>query len=103
MSEVAADARTLHLTQKSDAYWTVTLDIPPLNIFGPANIPKLGKIESALEGNGSVRMVVFDSVVPGSFLTHYEFVSRPEDSAKFPLGPTGLQALPDMLARLSLK
>jgi enoyl-CoA hydratase/carnithine racemase len=101
MSEVAVNAGTLHLTRKSDVYWTVTLDIPPLNIFGPANIPQLEEIVSALERDDRVKVVVFDSAVPGFFLTHYDFVSKLEDSAKFPPGPTGLQALPDMLARLS--
>jgi enoyl-CoA hydratase/carnithine racemase len=34
-------------------------------------------------------------------LTHYDFLAKPEESSKFPPGRTGLQALPDMLARLS--
>src|SRR6202035_1068060 len=42
-----------------------------------------------------------DSAVEGFFLTHYDFLAKPEESAKFPVGRTGLQALPDMLARLS--
>src|SRR5262249_44279074 len=45
--------------------------------------------------------VVFDSAVDGFFLTHYNFLAKLEESTKFPPGPTGLQALPDMLARLS--
>jgi enoyl-CoA hydratase/carnithine racemase len=101
MTEVAVDAGTLRLTRKSDAYWTVTLDIPPPNIFGPANIPQLEDVVSALEKDDRVKVVVFDSAIPGFFLTHYDFVSKLEDSAKFPPGATGLQALPDMLARLS--
>jgi enoyl-CoA hydratase/carnithine racemase len=44
---------------------------------------------------------VFDSAVEGFFLTHYDFIAPLEDSAKIPPGPTGLQALPDMLVRLS--
>ena len=47
-------------------------------------------------------MVVLDSAVEGFFLTHYDFVAPLEKSrAKFPLGRTGLQPLPDMLVRLS--
>lgn len=37
----------------------------------------------------------------GFFLTHYDFVVRLEESSQFPPGPTGLQALPDMFARLT--
>ena len=56
---------------------------------------------SKLETDDRVQVVVFDSAVEGFFLTHYDFLAKPEESAKFPAGRTGLQALPDMLARLS--
>jgi len=45
--------------------------------------------------------VVFDSAVDGFFITHYDFLAPLEDSLRIPPGPTGLQALPDMLVRLS--
>ena len=95
------DDGSIRLVQLSDSYWKVTFDISPLNIFGPANIPQLEEIVSSLESDDRVKVVVFDSAVDGFFLTHYDFLSKPEDSAKFPAGRTGLQALPDMLARLS--
>jgi len=91
----------IRLGQNSDAYWKVTIDLPPINIFGPANIPQLEEIVSKLESDDRVKVVVFDSAVDGFFLTHYDFLAKPEESAKFPVGRTGLQALPDMLARLS--
>jgi enoyl-CoA hydratase/carnithine racemase len=40
-------------------------------------------------------------VVPGFFLTHYNFVPPLTDSTQLPPGPTGLHPLPDMLVRLS--
>src|SRR6202041_706449 len=58
-------------------------------------------IVGLLESDERVKVVVFDSAVEGFFLTHYDFLAKPEESAKFPVGRTGLQALPDMLARLS--
>ena len=91
----------IQLVRHSDAYWRVTFDIPPLNIFGPANIPQLEEIVSSLESNDRLKVVVFDSAIEGFFLTHYDFLAKPEESANFPAGRTGLQALPDMLARLS--
>ena len=48
-----------------------------------------------------MKVVVFDSAVDGFFLTHYDFLAPLEELAKIPPGPTGLQALPDMLVRLS--
>jgi enoyl-CoA hydratase/carnithine racemase len=96
-----SDTGKIRLARRSDAYWRVTIDLPPLNIFGPANIPQLEEIVSSLEKDENVKVVVFDSAIDGFFLTHYDFLAKPEDSAKFPVGRTGLQALPDMLARLS--
>src|SRR6202041_2187096 len=58
-------------------------------------------IVGLLESDERVKVVVFDSAIEGFFLTHYDFLAKPEESANFPLGRTGLQALPDMLARLS--
>ena len=91
----------IRLVRHSDAFWRVTFDLPPLNIFGPANIPQLEEVVSSLESDDRVKVVVFDSAIDGFFLTHYDFLAKPEESAKFPAGPTGLQALPDMLARLT--
>src|SRR5580698_1786234 len=91
----------IRLVRNSDSYWRVTFDIPPLNIFGPGNLPQLEEIVGLLESDDRVKVVVFDSAVDGFFITHYDLLAKPEESAKFPLGRTGLQALPDMLARLS--
>jgi enoyl-CoA hydratase/carnithine racemase len=79
----------------------VTFDIPPLNIFGPQSLPQLNEIVTALETDEEVKVVVFDSAVDGFFLTHYDFLARPEDTTDLPPGPTGLQQLPDILVRLS--
>jgi enoyl-CoA hydratase/carnithine racemase len=92
---------SIHLRRQSDAYWRVTFDIPPLNIFGPANLPQLERVVYSLETDDRVKVVVFDSAIDGFFLTHYNFLAKPEESAKFPPGPTGLQPLPDMLVRIS--
>src|SRR6266446_1804704 len=89
------------LTRRSSAYWRVTFNHPPLNIFGPETIPQLNEIVTALETDAHVKVVVFDSAVEGFFLTHYDFLAKPEDTTHLPPGPTGLQPLPDMLVRLS--
>ena len=91
----------IRLVRRSHEYWRVTFDLPPLNIFGPAHIPQLEAIVSALETDERVKVVVFDSAVEGFFLTHYDFLAKLEESTKFPTGATGLQPLPDMFARLS--
>jgi enoyl-CoA hydratase/carnithine racemase len=75
--------------------------MPPVNIFGPKELPQLNEIITAIEKDEQVKVVVFDSAVDGFFITHYDFLAPLEESAKIPPGPTGLQALPDMLVRLS--
>jgi enoyl-CoA hydratase/carnithine racemase len=94
-------AKQIRLGQHSPSYWRVTFDHPPLNIFGPQTIPQLNEVITALETDQHVKVVVFDSAVEGFFLTHYDFLAKLEDSTSLPPGPTGLQPLPDMLARLS--
>ncbi|MCK1624646.1 enoyl-CoA hydratase/isomerase family protein [Bradyrhizobium sp. 147] len=94
-------AQRIRLERRLPSYWRVTFDHPPLNIFGPESIPQLNAIIAALETDEQVKVVVFDSAVEGFFLTHYDFLAPLEDSTSIPPGPTGLQALPDMLVRLS--
>ena len=97
----AATANQVLLTHRSPAYWRVTFDHPPLNIFGPETIPQLNEVITALEQDSDVKVVVFDSAVDGFFLTHYDLVAEAEETTRLPPGPTGLQQLPDMLVRLS--
>jgi enoyl-CoA hydratase/carnithine racemase len=93
--------RQIRLVRRSASYWRATFDHPPLNIFGPETVPQLNAIITALETDEHVKVVVFDSAVEGFFLTHYDLLAKPEDTTSLPPGPTGLQALPDMLVRLS--
>ncbi len=83
-----ADSGGIHVTRHSAAYWRVTVDIPPLNIFGPANIPQMEQAVSSIEADNEVKVVVFDSAVEGFFATHYDFLSPLEESTKFPAGRT---------------
>jgi enoyl-CoA hydratase/carnithine racemase len=100
-TQMAKGTKQIHLTRRSPNYWRVTIDHPPLNIFGPEAIPQLNEIITALETDADVKVVVFDSAVEGFFLTHYDFLAPVEDTTRLPPGPTGLQPLPDMLVRLS--
>jgi enoyl-CoA hydratase/carnithine racemase len=100
-THTTTSTKHVHLTRRSSYYWRVTIDHPPLNIFGPDTIPQLNEIITALETDEHVRVVVFDSAVEGFFLTHYDFLAKLEDTTSLPPGPTGLHPLPDMLVRLS--
>src|SRR5215470_7198961 len=93
--------KQIFLTRRSPAYWRVTINRPPLNIFGPDTIPQLNEAITAIETDERVKVVVFDSAIEGFFLTHYDFIAKMEDTTSLPPGSTGLQPLPDMLVRLS--
>ncbi len=100
-SQQASPSGQIHLERRSPFYWRVTLDLPPINIFGPAAMPRFNDIVAALETDDRVKVVVFDSAIEGVFLTHYDFLAPLAASTSLPPGPTGLQALPDALARIS--
>jgi enoyl-CoA hydratase/carnithine racemase len=58
-------------------------------------------IIAALEAEEQLKVVVFDSAVEGFFLNHSDFSARLEDLTSIPQGPTGLEAWPDILVRLT--
>jgi enoyl-CoA hydratase/carnithine racemase len=91
----------IRVTKVTPAYWRVTLDNPPFNIFGPETIPQLNAVITDLENDPNVKVVVFESDVPGFFMTHFNFIPPLSDTTSMPVGRTGLPPLPDMLVRLS--
>ena len=93
--------KLIFLTKESPVLWRVTLNNPPVNIFGPKTIPQLNEIISEIETDELLKVVVFESAIDGFFLTHYDFLSPAEETTSLPPGPTGLLPLPDMLVRLS--
>jgi enoyl-CoA hydratase/carnithine racemase len=99
--ERALPRQEIRLERRLRSYWRVTFDLLPVNIFGPRETLRLAEIITAIEQDEEVKVVVFDSAVEGFFITHYDFLAPLEESARIPPGPTGLQALPDMLVRLS--
>src|SRR5271155_2881619 len=91
----------VRLSRPSPAYWRVTFDNPPLNLMGPEFILELREIMTTLETDEHVKVVVFDSAVEGFFLNHSDFNIKLEDLKSIPQGPTGLEAWPDILVRLT--
>jgi enoyl-CoA hydratase/carnithine racemase len=100
MSDTTTNRR-IRLERRLPSYWRVTFDLPPLNIFGPKNLSQLNEVISKIETDEHVKVVVFDSAVEGFFLTHWDFLAESEGRTSLSPGATGLQPLPDMLARLS--
>ena len=91
----------IRLNRSSPAYWRVTFDNPPLNVMGPQFVREFAEIINTIEDDDEVRVVVFDSAVEGFFLNHSDFTAKIEDLTSLPQGPTGLEAWPDILVRLT--
>jgi enoyl-CoA hydratase/carnithine racemase len=91
----------IRLTRLSGAYWRVTFDNPPLNVMGPQFVRELGEIIKDVEADKDVRVLIFDSAVEGFFLNHSDFNADMKDLTDMPQGPTGLEAWPDLLVRLT--
>jgi enoyl-CoA hydratase/carnithine racemase len=97
-STIAARVR---LNRVTDAYRRVVLDNPPLNLMDPGIVVDFREILTTLESDDQVKVVVFESAVTGFFLNHSDFLANPEDLTRIPQGPTGLEAWPDVLVRLT--
>src|SRR5580658_8366595 len=97
----ATKTTQIRLAKRSPEYWRVTIDHPPLNIFGPEMLPQVGAIITAIETDEQVKVVVFDSAVEDFFMIHLDFLANLDDMAHLPPGPTGLHPWPEMLVRLS--
>ena len=103
LRRVDATAKTaqIRLNRSSPDYWRVTFDNPPLNVMGPEFVLELREIMTAIETDEQVKVVVFESAVEGFFLNHSDFLAKLEDLTNIPQGPTGLEAWPDILVRLT--
>src|ERR1700676_779816 len=91
----------IRLTRTSSAYWRGKVDNPPLNVMGPQFVREMREIIAAVEADEEVKVVVFDSAVDGFFLNHSDFYADMKDLTSMPQGPTGLEAWPDILVRIT--
>ena len=91
----------IRVTQTSNGYWRITFDNPPLNVMGPQFVREMREIVTAIEADAELKVVVFDSAVEGFFLNHSDFNADMKDLTDMPQGPTGLEAWPDLLVRIT--
>jgi enoyl-CoA hydratase/carnithine racemase len=89
------------LNRATPSHCRVVLDNPPLNLMGPEFVPQIRDIVTELENDDRVKAVVFESAVDGVFLNHSDFLANFDDLTSLPQGPTGLEAWPDVLVRLT--
>ncbi len=102
MATVITQTNTAQIcvARRSQTYWRVTIDNPPINVMGPEMVRQFQEVIDDLETDKHVRVVVFDSAVEDYFLNHSDFLAKLEDLTAMPAGPTGLPPWPDFLVRL---
>src|SRR5437899_11473167 len=94
-------AAQIQLNRLTPAHCRVVLDNPPLNLMGPEFVLQIRDIVTELENDDRVKVVVFKSAVDGVFLNRSDFLANFDDLTSIPQGPTGLEAWPDVLVRLT--
>jgi len=98
---VKTEKAQIRHTRLSSALLRVTFDNPPLNVMGPQFVRELREIINDVEADRELKVVVFESAVDGYFLNHSDFNAKLEDLTTMPQGPTGLEAWPDLLVRIT--
>src|SRR6202045_330761 len=99
--KTTTDKAQIQLTRLSPAYWRIKFNNPPLNVLGPPFVQEMREIITAVETDEKVKVLVFESAVEGFFLNHSDFTADMKDLTDMPQGPTGLEAWPDILIRLT--
>jgi len=100
MATSTSDAQLL-LNRVSPSCWRVAFNNPPLNMMGPEFVLEFRSIISAIENDEHLKVVIFESAVDDFFLNHSDFRGKLEDLTSISQGPTGLEAWPDILVRLT--
>jgi enoyl-CoA hydratase/carnithine racemase len=99
--ESSTKVAQIRVNRVSPNFWRVLFDNPPLNLMGPEFVLQFRDIVTTLENDERVKVVTFESAVEGFFLNHSDFLAKLEDLTNIPQGPTGLEAWPDILVRLT--
>ena len=95
------NGQQVRLDRLSPSSCRVVLDNPPVNVMGAQFVLEMREIVTALEQDELVKVVIFESAVDDFFLNHSDFRTSLDDLTHIPQGPTGLEAWPDILVRLT--
>src|SRR5579871_2522495 len=91
----------IRVDRTSPTLWRLIFHNPPLNVMGADFVLQFRELIGWLEQDEQVKVVTFESSVEAFFLNHSDFLAKLEDLTRIPVGPTGLEAWPDILVRLT--
>ncbi len=89
----------LNITHVLPAYWRVSFDNPPINLYDPEMFAELNVLMDTLDDDKDVKIVIFESADPDYFIAHYDIV-RGEVVRDQP-GAAAFDAWPRFVTRLA--
>lgn len=92
-------ASLLQVTKHTPQLWRITVRNPPFNLVVPELVSALHALVLELERDPNVRVVVFDSMVEGYFINHFD-LAKAKDFPVLP-GTPAVATWTDMVLRLS--
>lgn len=90
------------VTRRNDAYWRVTFNHPPINLFDDNTVPELEHLLDLAEAEPKLKVIVFDSANPDFFIAHFSPAAGYKNlTTRKPNGHFPWTDIVDRLARLS--
>jgi enoyl-CoA hydratase/carnithine racemase len=62
----------LTIVKITPAYWRVTIENPPINLYDPEMFAELNVLMDTIDAARELKVVVFDSADPDYFISHYD-------------------------------
>ena len=78
MSTQQLEGTPLKLTTHNAGFLQVTIDAPPLNLFGPELLSGLEEIVRRMQSSPELRVIVFDTAIPDYFIAHFDIAKGAE-------------------------
>jgi enoyl-CoA hydratase/carnithine racemase len=69
--DMSGSFNQFRLERRSSAYWRVTFDHPPINLFDDNTVPELERLLDLAEAEPDLKVIVFDSANPDFFIAHF--------------------------------
>jgi enoyl-CoA hydratase/carnithine racemase len=89
----------LTIVKVTPAYWRVTMENPPINLYDPEMFAELNVLMDTIDAARELKVVVFDSANPDYFISHYD-LERGEVIPDQP-GAAEFSAWPKFVTRLA--
>jgi enoyl-CoA hydratase/carnithine racemase len=89
----------LTITKVTPAYWSVSINNPPINLYDPEMFAEINVLLDDLETDVDVKVVVIESANPDFWVAHYDF-GRADVMPDMP-GAAPYTEWPHMVARFA--